>query len=80
MEKTCNELKALQDNLNPISNSIAKKIIHNENENFLLNNLDSFDENPIASASVAQVYTGFLKNGEKVAIKILKPNIQKKFI
>ena len=33
-KKTCNELKALQDNLNPISNSIAKKIIHDENENF----------------------------------------------
>ena len=35
----------------------------------------SFDENPIASASIAQVYTGVLKNGKKVAIKILKPNI-----
>ncbi len=76
-KKTCNELKALQDNLSPISNSIAKKIIHNENENFLLNNLSSFDEKPIASASVAQVYTGYLKNGKKVAIKILKPNIHK---
>ncbi len=73
----CNFLKILQDNLKPIPNSIAKKVIHNENERFLQENLDSFDENPIACASVAQVHTGILKNGEKVAIKILKPNIQK---
>ena len=77
-KKTCDELKTLQDNLKPIPNSVAKQIIHNENKSFLLNDLDVFDEIPIASASVAQVYAGFLKNGKKVAIKILKPNIRKK--
>ena len=77
-KKTCDELKTLQDNLEPISSSIARKIIHNENENFLLNDLNTFEEIPIASASVAQVYTGYLKNGKKIAIKILKPNINKK--
>lgn len=74
-KKTCNELKTLQYKLKPISSSIAKKIIHKENENFLQKDLDSFDEMPIATASVAQVHTGILKNGKKVAIKILKPNI-----
>ncbi len=74
-KKTCDELKILQGQLKPFSNSIAKKIIEEESESLLQESLASFDENPIASASVAQVYTGILKNGKKLAIKILKPNI-----
>ena len=74
---TCDELKKLQGSLKPFSNYIAKKIINNENENFFHKSLASFDENPIASASVAQVHTGILKDGKKIAIKILKPNIHK---
>ena len=74
-KKTCDELKILQGQLKPFSNLVAKKIIEEENENLLEESLASFDENPIASASVAQVHTGILKNGIKVAIKILKPNI-----
>ena len=76
-KKTCDQLKILQDQLKPFSSSIAKKIIEEENENLIQESLASFDENPIASASVAQVHTGVLKNGKKVAIKILKPNIHK---
>ena len=74
-KKTCDELKKLQGDLKPFSNYIAKKIIHDEDKNFFNESLASFDENPIASASVAQVHTGVLKNGKKIAIKILKPNI-----
>ena len=76
-KKTCDELKILQDQLKPFSSSIAKKIIEEENENLIQESLASFDDNPIASASVAQVHTGILKNGKKIAIKILKPNIHK---
>ena len=74
-KSTCDELKILQGQLKPFSNFVAKKIIKQENTNFFQESLASFDENPIASASVAQVHTGTLKNGKKIAIKILKPNI-----
>ena len=47
-KKTCDELKILQGKLKPFSNSIAKKIIQEENENLLQESLASFDENPIA--------------------------------
>jgi len=35
----------------------------------------SFDETPVASASVAQVYFAVLPDGRDVAVKILRPNI-----
>ncbi len=35
---------------------------------------DSFDTNPIASGSIAQVYKGVLE-GKPVAVKILRPNL-----
>ncbi len=37
--------------------------------------LKSYDEKPIGIGSFAQVYRGVLKNGDVVAIKILKPSI-----
>lgn len=37
----------------------------------------SFDPNPIASASIGQVYEAVLKTGEKVVVKIQKPSIKK---
>ena len=36
-----------------------------------------FDSTPLASASVAQVHTAELISGEKVVVKILRPNIHK---
>jgi ubiquinone biosynthesis protein len=35
---------------------------------------DSFDPNPIASGSIAQVYKGVVE-GKSVAVKILRPNL-----
>ena len=38
-----------------------------------------FDEEPVASASLAQVHRAVLKDGRKVAVKIQKPNIKYQF-
>jgi ubiquinone biosynthesis protein len=39
--------------------------------------LDAFDVVPLASASVAQVHTGRLKDGTQVVVKVLRPGIEK---
>ena len=39
--------------------------------------LDAFDPVPLASASIAQVHTGRLKDGTEIVVKVLRPNIQK---
>ncbi|WP_413403616.1 MULTISPECIES: ABC1 kinase family protein [unclassified Synechococcus] len=36
----------------------------------------SFEEAPIAAGSVGQVYRAHLKNGQKVAVKVLRPGIE----
>ena len=36
-----------------------------------------FDVNPIASASIAQVYRARLKTGEEVVVKVLRPGLKK---
>lgn len=75
-EEIVTELKNLQDNVAPLPFEQLKPIIENSlkkpiNEIFIY-----IDEKPLASASIAQVHTGQLKNGKNVAIKIKKPNIK----
>ncbi|MDA9807215.1 2-polyprenylphenol 6-hydroxylase [Alphaproteobacteria bacterium] len=75
--ETCEYLKKLQDDIKPFPGSIAKQIIEAETKESVDNIFSSFEEKPIASASVAQVHKAIFKNGEIVAVKILRPNIEK---
>ena len=70
-------LKKLQDDVKPFSGLMAKDIVEKETKSLINDVFISFDQTPIASASIAQVHIGVLKNGEKVAVKILKPQIEK---
>ena len=64
--KNTNKLAYLQDRLDPFSTNQAIKIIE-ENIGLKLNEIFlNFIKDPIASASVAQVYKATLLSGEKV--------------
>jgi ubiquinone biosynthesis protein len=76
-KETCKHLQKLQDDIKPFSSSIAKKIIETETQRSIEDIFTTFNTIPIATASVAQVHFGILKNGQKVAIKLLKPSIEK---
>ncbi len=73
------ELKKLQDNvqLNQIEFDEIKNIVEKELGKNLGDIFDSFDEKPVASASIAQVHRAVLKDGTIVAVKIKKKNVDK---
>jgi ubiquinone biosynthesis protein len=72
------ELKKLQSSARPIPDDIAIQIIENEIGASIETVFSEFKEEHIASASIAQVYLATLKTGEKVVIKVQRPNIRNK--
>ena len=73
-----NELAKLQDKVAPFSNSEAQRLIKQALGLSDLSELFSeFSEQPMASASIAQVHAATLReNGEHVVVKVLRPNIR----
>ena len=71
------EFSKLQDMTPSFSYDIVKTIIEREFGKPIDMVFSSFDEEPIASASLAQVHKAVLKNGEVVAVKVQRPDIEK---
>ena len=70
------EFKKLTDNVKPIAFDQIKPIIEGELCAEIADVFSEFDENPIAAASISQVYSATLKEtGEKVVVKVRKPGI-----
>ncbi|MBO4711317.1 AarF/ABC1/UbiB kinase family protein [bacterium] len=70
------EFKKLTDDVKPIEFEQIKPIIESELCAEINDIFSEFDENPIAAASISQVYGATLKeNGEKVVVKVRKPGI-----
>ena len=71
------QLRHLQDRLPPFSFAKVKRTIEQELERPLTDVFSSFDEKPVAAASVAQVHRANLKDGREVAVKILRPGVRR---
>ena len=70
------EFKKLTDNVKPIAFDQIKPIIEGELCAEIADVFSEFDENPLAAASISQVYSATLKEtGEKVVVKVRKPGI-----
>ena len=76
-ETIASELAKLQDNVDPFPFEEAKKVLESEFSCKLTDIFEYFDEKPIASASVAQVYKAKLKSGMTVAVKVRRPGIKR---
>lgn len=72
------ELKKLQSAARPMDDDLAISLIETELGDTIEQVFLHLDRKHLASASIAQVYTGVLKNGERVAIKVQRPNIKHK--
>ena len=75
--ETAKQLESLTDNCKPFEVSKFKKIVESELGDSIENIFDTFEETPLAAASLAQVHSAKLKNGNEVVVKVLRPNIEK---
>ena len=71
------ELVKLQDNVPPFPGSEARAIIEKAYGESIDEMFESFNEQPLASASIAQVHAAQLKDGKKVIVKVVRPNIER---
>ena len=79
--EVASDLEKLQDKLPPFNSNEAKKILLNEIGENNFKNIEELSD-PIAAASIAQVHLAKLKLEDQtveVAIKILRPDIEKVF-
>lgn len=70
-----NEFKKLQDQVQPLPLSAISSVVERELDNPLADLFDRFNSEPIAAASVAQVHEARLFSGERVAVKVIRPDI-----
>ncbi len=69
------ELAKLRDQVAPFAGATAKNIIETQLGKPIAELFASFDETPLASASIAQVHPATLHNGKEVVVKVLRPGI-----
>jgi predicted unusual protein kinase regulating ubiquinone biosynthesis (AarF/ABC1/UbiB family) len=70
------ELVKLQDQLPPFDNKIAYGIIEKQLGRSIKEIFSDLSLNPVAAASLGQVYRGRLHSGEEVAVKVQRPNLR----
>ncbi|MGZ3919874.1 MAG: ABC1 kinase family protein, partial [Bacteroidia bacterium] len=70
------ELEKLQDGVPPIPGDIAREVLEKELGKKTGDLFATFEKEAFASASMAQVHKGTLKNGDRIVVKIQRPGIQ----
>jgi ubiquinone biosynthesis protein len=73
-----NELAMLQDRVPPFPGGVARAAIEAALGAPVATLYKSFDETPLASASIAQVHAAQLPDGRDVVVKVLRPRIHEK--
>jgi len=71
------ELTRLQDDVLPFPGDEAREVIERALDAPLSEHFASFDVQPLASASVAQVHAATLQDSTEVVVKVLRPGIEK---
>ncbi len=72
-----NELAKLQDEVPPFEFEDAKRIVESELRQPIKALFETFEETPLASASIGQVHKARFRDGEDVAVKVQRPGIRR---
>jgi len=78
-EQMAEDLSELQDRLPPFSTKEAKATVETDLGAPLEEQFESFEEEPVAAASIAQVHFAVTTDGREVAVKILRPDVEQQF-
>ncbi|MCR6105629.1 AarF/ABC1/UbiB kinase family protein [Salipaludibacillus agaradhaerens] len=70
------QIQDLTDKVPPSSWQEIEKVLAEEWKSSVEDHVTQVETEAIASASIGEVYRATLKNGEKVAVKVQRPNIQ----
>jgi len=72
-----NELAKLQDRVPPFPGNVAREIVERAHGRPVTETFATFDETPLAAASIAQVHAANLRDGTEVVVKVLRPGMSK---
>ena len=72
-EDISSDLSDLRDQIPPFDSAIAKRTIEDEFGQSVDELFTSFDDEPIAAASIAQVHKAITKDGKKVNMAFMLP-------
>jgi ubiquinone biosynthesis protein len=70
------ELAKLQDRVPPFPGAAARRIVEQALGRAVQDAFASFDETPLAAASIAQVHVARLTDGKEVVVKVLRPDMR----
>ena len=73
--EVADELAKLQDRVPPFPAAVARALVEKAFGRTIDAVFSSFDAEPMASASIAQVHFAVLRDGREVAVKVLRPGM-----
>lgn len=71
------DLSELQDRVAVLPFEDMERVIVSELGSSVASLFESFEQTPVAAASLSQVYKATLPGGKRVAVKVLRPNVER---